>query len=102
MEVTPNEITYKKKIGSANGGDVLEVATKGGWHMVVVNKGKSFETLGVGPHRGVARFIAQKKDPTMIIHELEKSEPLFIPTNMVQKYTAITNRFNELIIKFGS
>lgn len=102
MDVTPNEIVYKKKIGNSNAGPVLEVATKGGWHMVVVGKGKTFETIGVGPHRGVARFIAQKKEPSMVLDALEKSDvALNIPPIMVERYELITDKVNNYFRDFS-
>lgn len=102
MDVTASEIVYKKKIGDSNSGPVLEVATKGGWHMVVVGKGKTFETIGVGPHRGVARFIAQKKEPSMVLDALEKSDiSLEIPPMMLEKYELVTEKINHYLNHFS-
>lgn len=101
MDIAPAEIAHKQKIGVSKDGPVLEIATKGGYHMVVVKRGNTFETLGVGPHRGVARYIAQKKEPSMVLHEFEKSESLFIPELLVQKYSMITEQINSYFLHFA-
>jgi hypothetical protein len=100
MEITPQEILYKKRIGDSSEGPVVEVATKGGYYLVVATNGKGIEMLGVGPHRGVARFIAKKKSPSLVLHALEKSEDIHCPISLCDKYMKITNRINDYFSKY--
>lgn len=95
MNVTSNDIAYKKQIGDSKSGPVLEVALKGGWHMVVVGKNKTFQVVGMGPHRGVARYTAQKKEPSIVLHALEKSEPFFVAPILVEKYENMAVEFDK-------
>lgn len=65
-----------KRIGKTKEGEeILEVVTKGGLTMVVVSRGGKPETLGVGPHRAISRFMAmQKLGDSVASMELSKSE----------------------------
>ena len=98
MNVTARHIASKKRIGTLRGSPVIEVLTSGGLYMVVVNKSGNVETLGTGPHRAVARFIAEKREPTLEITELSKSDHLdqAAINSVLAKYEAITDRLNEV------
>lgn len=94
MQIDAKQLAGKpKKVGKRDGKDVLEIATKGGLHMIVAPKDGSFETLGTGPHRAVARFIAKKKSPEIQWTSLEKAdhiEPEFFQ-HLLPKYEAMTD-----------
>jgi hypothetical protein len=91
MNISERELLYKKKIGDSDSGPVVEFATKGGWHYVAVGNGNKLEQVAVGPHRGVARFIAKKKDPSIVWSVLEKSEELLIPPVLIEKYERVSD-----------
>lgn len=75
MNLTAEQIDEKpKKVGDLKGRPVFHLRTKGGLHVLVTPRGASFETLGTGPHRAVARHIAQKHEPDIIWSELSKAD----------------------------
>lgn len=96
--VTPAHIASKKRIGTLDGAPVVELMTTGGLFMVCMNKNGSVETLGTGPHRGVARFLAKKREPRLVVTELSKSDWLDETAilSVADKYERLTERFNEL------
>jgi len=98
MNVTERHIESKKRIGTLRGQAVIEVKTTGGLYMVVCNKSGGIETLGTGPHRAVARFIAQKREPTLVVTELSKSDYLDEAAirSVLAKYEQITDQLREL------
>lgn len=96
--VTAQHIGSKKRIGTLDGRPVVELCTTGGLYMVVTNKNGAVETLGTGPHRAVARYLAKKREPKLLVTELSKSDWLDEPTilSVAPKYEALTERFNLL------
>src|SRR5678815_6174089 len=74
MQIRPQEIDYKKEIGTLNGNRVMEIGLKGGYHIVCAVNGTKIDYLGVGPHRAVARYMAKKRNDSLKITELSKSE----------------------------
>lgn len=94
MNIEPSEIAYKRQVGHLNHNPVMEVGLMGGLHLIMtVRKGK-VETLGVGPHRAVARHIAKKKEKDLVWTELAKADE---PTERefgfcVPQYEAMTDR----------
>lgn len=99
MNIPSEQIAYKKQIGKAGGDAVWEVGTKGGLHLVVANRGSGkVETLGVGPHRAVARHIAKKREPKLNLTELSKHEHVedqFIQ-HLIPKYEQTTTDMRRL------
>jgi hypothetical protein len=88
-----------KRIGHTDeGDDVFEVCTKGGLVMVATKKGQKMTTLGVGPHRAVARYIAsQKMGGKLHITELSKSEGFVVKScPNIEEYWSLTDRLNSL------
>lgn len=61
MNISSEHIASKKKVGHLGTRPVIEVSTTGGLHLVVTMKNGALETLGTGPHRAVARYIAEKQ-----------------------------------------
>lgn len=98
MNITANHIASKRVIGKLKGKDVHELLTTGGLHIVAVSEGGKTRVLGTGPHRGVARYIAEKNEPSLIITELSKSDALDPVTlmNEVPKYEALTKHMQSL------
>ncbi len=96
-KIKETEISYRKAVGKVDGSDVMEMATRGGLHLIILNKGGSFETLGVGPHRAVARFIADQNKPGIKWIQLAKSDHVsresILP--LLPKYTSLTNAFRS-------
>lgn len=74
MQVRPEEIDYKKKIGHLGSLPVMELGLKGGYHIICSVDGPKIDYLGVGPHRAVARYMAKKRKPDIEITELSKSD----------------------------
>jgi hypothetical protein len=94
MNLTPDHIESKKRIGTLGNSPVFELTTTGGLHLVVAARGgKEAEVLGTGPHRAVARFIAKKRNKDLEISELSKAdhiEPIYFE-HLLPKYEEITD-----------
>lgn len=78
MNITSAHIESKHQIGTLKGRPVVEIATTGGLHLIVTPNGTGVLTLGAGPHRAVARHIAKKRNPDLMITELAKSEDVAV------------------------
>ena len=68
--------THPRRIGrTAEGEDVFEMVTKGGL-VVIEADGKNGRkrTLGLGPHRALARHVARQQARGLELNELSKSE----------------------------
>lgn len=74
MDIQEEEVAYKKKVGKLRGAPVIEVGLKGGLHLIFAARNGRFETLGAGPHRAVARFIAKKREEDIEFTDLAKSD----------------------------
>lgn len=74
MDITPEHIAHKKRVGRIGHSPVIELATTGGLHLIVTARNGVSEVLGAGPHRAVARFIAKKKEPEIMWTELSKAD----------------------------
>lgn len=96
MKIPANQIVRDKRIGKDQGVDVHEMETKGGL-CLIVKHGKQTEILGVGPHRAIARFIAQRQHPSLNISSLEKSEdlPMELLKTFVAEYEEVTEQFRQ-------
>jgi hypothetical protein len=96
MQIQPQEIDYKERIGETDDGNpVMELGLKGGLHIVCSVRGPKIDYLGVGPHRAVARYLAKKRQPTIRISALAKSDWVEEATfmHLVPKYEAVTDAF---------
>jgi hypothetical protein len=74
MQIRRQDIKSKDKIGTLKGRPVFEIACKGGYHVICSPNGPRIDYLGAGPHRAVARFIAKKTAPDLVINELSKGD----------------------------
>lgn len=97
INVTPEQIAYKKRVGKVGSAPVIELATTGGLHMIVCARGGQAEVLGTGPHRAVARFIAKKREDKIEWTDLQKSD--FVDPACFQdqlpKYETLTDEFRS-------
>jgi hypothetical protein len=97
IDIPKEQVQSKKVIGHIKGdkGKVIEVRLVGGLHMVVSANGPKVEVLGVGPHRSISRYIAEKKEPDIEWTELSKSDyvdpALF--AFVLPKYEELTDAF---------
>lgn len=101
MDIKDNYIAYKKRIGTFKGSPVTEILLKGGLNLVaIMEKGKP-KIIGAGPHRAVARWLAQKAEPELEISEspLEKSESVSIKgiQSVEEQYRIVAEYINTLI-----
>lgn len=98
MQIQPQEIDYKERIGETDDGSpVMELGLKGGLHIVCSVRGPKIEYLGVGPHRAVARYLAKKRQPSIRLTSLAKSDWVdpYTFQHLVPTYESITNAFNK-------
>jgi hypothetical protein len=92
--IDEKQIKSKDRIGTLDGEPVLLYKTHGGFNLVVGKKNGKNTTFGTGPHPGLAKFIAKKNAPGIVMLSMAKSEEDSIARNevMVAKYEAITQR----------
>lgn len=95
--INSSQVAYKKRIGSLENAPVYEVGLIGGLYLVVKPKGSTFETLGAGSHKAVARHLAKKLHPKMEVTELAKGDWIDPSTfqHQLPKYESIVNEINE-------
>ncbi len=100
MKITTAQLAGKpEKIGELQGRPVMEMATKGGLHLVVtIKKNGTTETLGTGSSRALARYVARKMNPELKVTELAKSEdvPQIALGNAAPEYYSLTRRIRVL------
>lgn len=93
------------KVGKLGKKDVYQYKTKGGLYMVGVSKVGGMEILGSGPHRAVARIVAEKEvakkaaeDDELVWTELSKSD--HVPPEhyefILPEYEELTGRMRKL------
>ena len=74
LRISPADVRERRKVGFLEGADVYHLQTKGGYNVFAsLDKKGSSRILGVGPHPAVARFMAQKQNPSMKLTDLCKS-----------------------------
>lgn len=95
--ISSEQISYRKKVGTLDGNSVIELATKGGLHLIVMAKLGKVETIGTGPHRAVARHIALKRHPGIKWSDLNKSDYVDVVhfSPVLPKYEALTLAFRK-------
>lgn len=98
MNIKPNEIADKKRIGNIGTKPVFKVSTVGGLHLVVsAGGGRDVEVLGAGSHPGIARHLARKKAPDIEFTDLAKSEdvdPRFFE-DKIAEFEALTDELRR-------
>lgn len=97
MDIKQEHVASKKQIGTLKGKPVFQIKTTGGLVMVVLGGGTP-SVLGVGPHQGVARYIAEKKESDLKWTDLSKAD--YVPYDafafILPKYEALTEEFRRL------
>lgn len=93
--ITAEHVAYKRRVGKVGDMPVIELATTGGLHLIIVARGGKSEVLGTGPHRAVARFIAKKREDKIEWTDLQKSDhvPAELFAEVLPKYEAMTDAF---------
>ena len=96
MNIPSNQVKSKKEVGTLDGSKVFQIGTVGGLFLCVVAKSTP-EVIGVGPHPGIARFLARKRCPDISFTALEKSEILDPKdfADLVPTYEDLTNKFRN-------
>lgn len=99
MNLKPEHVESKKKIGMLRGKPVIHLKTTGGFHLIVsMNDSGGFETLGTGPHAAISRHIAEKREPEISWTELSKSD--YVPVehfqHLLPEYEAVTDQIRKL------
>lgn len=75
------QIKKKEVIGVYKSTPVHLVETKGGLSIVLLSKAGSMEAVGVGAHPAVAKYMAEKKEPSIEWYKpMAKSEDALCPT----------------------
>lgn len=106
MDIDPSEVVDKRIVGKLKDAQVIEVALKGGLHLLFAVKPGSKASpkhLGAGSHPAIARHIAQKSEgEDLVFNDLAKSEPIPFEAyeRFLPQYEALTielnNKFNKL------
>jgi hypothetical protein len=98
LSLTPEHVKSRKRIGAVGTNPVFQVETTGGLYINLLGKGAGWEVIATGPHRAVARYIAEQRYPNVIWSELSKSDWVdpadFM--NLVPKYQELTNRMRSI------
>jgi len=77
MNLDRKHIKKKEVIGKLRQQPVYLVETKGGLHLVFANSSRGYEPIGTGPHKAVALWMAEKREPDVQWLSLRKSEETF-------------------------
>lgn len=81
LKITKDQLDPKKKprkIGNKGGKPIFELFTKGGLAIVIEKSDSGTKILGAAPHRAIARHMAMKSDPDILIEEFSKSDEQMI------------------------
>lgn len=76
IEITPEQVSSHERIGHVGDDPVYHIACRGGWHVVAALAAGSSKPriLGAGSLMAVARHIARKQEPKLVLTQLQKSE----------------------------
>jgi hypothetical protein len=95
VDLVPEEIASREMIGWLEGQPVYSVETTGGYSMVLALRSNGrLDPIGVGPHPGVAKGIAKKREPKLIFSQLAKAD-MDVDSNgrIFQRYEEFTVHF---------
>jgi hypothetical protein len=98
MNIQECHIATKKRIGTLHGQPVVEILLKGGLNLVTTLKDGKPKTIGAGPHRAVARWMARKNEPDIAMTELSKDEQVSVTgcLSVEQEYQTICDNWNRM------
>lgn len=93
--IPADQVVLKKKVGRSKGRDLYYVKMRGGLHIIADDHGKA---VSFGPHRCVARHLAEEFEPDLEWSELSKSDYLDVESyqHLLPKYRDLSNRLREL------
>lgn len=100
MMITDEHIAEKKVAGkSGEGSPLLYVVSKGGLHAFFTKKNGEIHSLGAAPHKAIAMWMAEKRDPDLSWSKdfLSKSE-----YERMDLAKSIARRFEEIRTMFFS
>lgn len=95
MNISGDQLQYRKRIGHVGRKAVFEVGTIGGLKIVALQEQSGqLKTLGAGSHRAIARFLAKKAEPSMELEELEKAQDVNYNDfkDLLPFWEAVTNK----------
>lgn len=100
LNIQPQEVQNKRVVGTLDGKDVYQIGLKGGLFILARTDGVAkLEIIGSGAHAAVAKYIAKKLHPRLIITELLKSEGVqeahYI--SQVPFYVDLTKKLNSAL-----
>jgi hypothetical protein len=99
MNLDAKQIAYKKQVGTLKGKPVFMLETRGGLSLMVTSDGAggNAKVLSTGPVRAVARYIAEKREPDMVLNELSKSDYVepYLYLSVVPEYEALTDKLQK-------
>jgi hypothetical protein len=98
MQIDQKHLAYKKQVGTLKGKPVFELATTGGLHVMVSGgAGGGFQVISSGPHPGVARYMAEKREPDIQLTELSKSEQIepYLFLGILPEYEKLTDMLQK-------
>ena len=101
LNIQPQEIIGRpKEIGHLDGNPVFQISLKGGLYIIATPNKSGVKILGTGPHRVVAKHVAKKLNPHLVITELMKSEEIEIIyfDRLIPFYSDLTNPPNPILI----
>lgn len=73
MRLDSKHIKKKEVVGILRGNPVHMVETTGGLHLIFAMHDGRYEPIGTGPHKAVAMWMAEKKEPALQWSALKKS-----------------------------
>jgi hypothetical protein len=94
MQIKPEHIAQKRRVGTLKGQPVIQLTLKGGLVLLTTLKDGKPHTLAAGPHVAVSRFMAEKAEPDIQLNELSKSEQI-----SEAGYLTIRDNWNKMLAK---
>jgi len=86
-----------KRIGRLDGSPVFLLVTKGGLNVILARYASGAKALASAPHPGIAKAMASRSYPDLIIDELSKSEGISLEhyKHLLGVFEDTTKRLNE-------
>jgi hypothetical protein len=99
MQIQPEHIASKHRIGTLHGQPVVEILLKGGLVLITTVEGGKPKVISAGPHRAVARWMAEKNCEDIVIAELSKGEEVSLAgcQSVEKEYQAICANWNRML-----
>lgn len=89
MKIDSDQVKEKRIVGHTHDKDpIMYVLTHGGLHCFFQKSNSGIKTLSMAPHKGVARWMAEKAEPKIKWESMEKSEDLTKSDDLYDKLLA--------------